>query len=153
MRRMIRRCFSDVVSGPYLLEPQATPRQSRRPARAPIRRFHPGQHFSSKILAAYVASLHLQECRVLDMGTGSGIIGITAAARGADVIAVDINPEAAKLSARNAADHGVSANMQVLCSDLFATLCLAPKFDWIISIRLFPARRDATSGTRVECRQ
>lgn len=114
---------------------------NRKPRRARIGRlalrtdpavFHPGQHFSSKILAAYVANLHLQNCRVLDMGSGSGIIGITAALQGAGVVAVDINPEAAKLSARNAADHGVSANMRVLCSDLFAALGSATKFDWII---------------------
>jgi release factor glutamine methyltransferase len=94
--------------------------------------FHPGQHFSSKILATHAANLDLNGCRVLDMGTGSGVIGVTAALQGAQVVAVDINPEAARLAAGNAFDHGVSARMRVLCGDLFSALANAPAFDWII---------------------
>lgn len=94
--------------------------------------FHPGQHFSSKLLAAYVANLDLNGCRVLDMGTGSGVIGVTAALQGAQVVAVDINPAAAKLAASNAKVHGVSASMRVICSDLFAALGNIPEFDWIV---------------------
>ncbi|MCI0697052.1 methyltransferase [candidate division KSB1 bacterium] len=94
--------------------------------------FHPGQHFSSKLLAACVANLNLNGCRVLDMGTGSGVIGVTAALQGAQVVAVDINPEAARLAASNALDHSVSASMRVMCSDLFAALANTPEFDWII---------------------
>ncbi|MGH7452298.1 MAG: Rossmann-like fold-containing protein [bacterium] len=94
--------------------------------------FHPGQHFSSKLLAAYVANLDLNGCRVLDMGTGSGVIGVTAALQGAQVVAVDINIEAARLAASNALDHGVSESMRVMCSDLFAALAGTLEFDWII---------------------
>ncbi len=94
--------------------------------------FHPGQHFSSKLLAAHVANLDLNGCRLLDMGTGSGVIGVTAALQGAQVVAVDINPEAVRLAASNALDHDVSASMRVICSDLFAALAGIPEFDWII---------------------
>jgi release factor glutamine methyltransferase len=94
--------------------------------------FHPGLHFSSKLLAAYVTNLNLNGCRVLDMGTGSGVIGVAAALQGAQVVAVDINPEAARLAASNALDHGVSASMRVICSDLFAAFANTPEFDWII---------------------
>ncbi len=114
---------------------------NRRPRRAQIGSltlrtdpavFHPGQHFSSKLLAAYVSNLDLNGRRVLDMGTGSGVIGVTAALQGAQVVAIDINPAAARLAASNALDHGIRAKMQVMCSDLFAALANTPKFDWII---------------------
>jgi release factor glutamine methyltransferase len=114
---------------------------NRKPRRAKIgglalrtdpRVFHPGLHFSSKILANHVAGLDLNGCKVLDMGTGSGVIGVIAALQGAQVAAADINPEAAKLAAGNAFDHGVSANVRVMCSDLFSALANAPAFDWII---------------------
>jgi release factor glutamine methyltransferase len=83
-------------------------------------------------LAAYVANLDLNGCRVLDMGTGSGVIGVTAALQGALVVAVDINSAAVRLAASNAFDHGIRAKVQVVCSDLFAALANAPEFDWII---------------------
>lgn len=94
--------------------------------------FHPSYHFTSKILAEYVATLELSNRQVLDIGTGSGIIGITAAMHGAEVTAIDINPQAAMLAARNALENKVEAKMRVLCSDLFNALSPAPIFDWII---------------------
>ncbi len=134
MRRRIRPLLFRVLH-PLLLY------WNRRPRRAQIGSlalrtdpavFHPGQHFSSKLLAAYVINLKLDGCRVLDMGTGSGVIGVTAALQGAQVVAVDINPAAARLAASNALDHGARARVQVICSDLFAALAGIPKFDWII---------------------
>lgn len=92
--------------------------------------FHPGQHFSSKILAHYVASLPLASCKVLDMGTGSGVLGIAASQRGAEVLAVDVNPHAIALARSNAASN--SANLEVRQSDLFAAFAQTEKFDWII---------------------
>jgi len=94
--------------------------------------FHPGYHFTSKILADYITSLELSNRRVLDMGTGSGIISITAAMRGAEVTAIDINHQAAMLAAHNARENKVEGKMRVLCGDLFNALSPAPIFDWII---------------------
>ena len=114
---------------------------NRKPSRTKIGRltlhtdplvFHPGHHFTSKILAEYAATLELSNRRVLDMGTGSGIIGITAAMRGAEVTAIDINHRAAMLAANNAREIKVEAQMRVLCSDLFNALSPASIFDWII---------------------
>ncbi len=92
--------------------------------------FHPGQHFSSKILARHVAALPLRGCRVLDMGTGSGVIGIVAARHGAHVLAADINAHAIALARSNAALNG--GTLQALPSDLFAALAPSEKFEWII---------------------
>jgi release factor glutamine methyltransferase len=94
--------------------------------------FHPGQHFSSKILANYVAGLTLSGSRLLDMGSGSGVIGVVAARQGAEVVAIDINPRAAWLSKRNARVHQAGKKMNVLCGDLFDPLARSTPFDWIV---------------------
>ena len=54
---------------------------------------------------------------VLDLGAGSGICAVAAAARGARVTAVDINPRAVNATRENAALNGVK--IRVLRSDLF----------------------------------
>ena len=58
--------------------------------------FHPKYFGSSIIFARFIQSLHLEHKRFLDMGTGSGIVGLHAARAGATVTAVDINPEAVR---------------------------------------------------------
>lgn len=92
--------------------------------------FNPAQHFSSKILARYVATLPLRERQVLDLGTGSGIIGIVAARAGARVLAVDLNAHAVALARENAAANHVE--LQTRRSDLFESMSREEKFDWII---------------------
>ncbi len=91
--------------------------------------FHPRWFFSSRMLARYMQSLPLGGKSVLDLGTGSGILGIVAAKMGAAVTAVDIHPLAVQLAARNAALHEVP--MQCLESDLFANL-QRERFDFIL---------------------
>jgi release factor glutamine methyltransferase len=60
---------------------------------------------------------------VLDVGTGSGVIGIFACYRGATrVVGVDINPAAVRSATHNARMHGFADTMSVLQSDLFTAL-------------------------------
>jgi release factor glutamine methyltransferase len=60
---------------------------------------------------------------VLDVGTGSGVIGIFACCRGAGrVVGVDINPAAVRSAAHNVRLHGFDGTMEVLQSDLFEAL-------------------------------
>ena len=54
---------------------------------------------------------------VLDMGTGSGIIGIHCAKNGANVTSADINPYAVELAEKNAGLNNVKIN--VIQSNLF----------------------------------
>jgi release factor glutamine methyltransferase len=70
--------------------------------------------------------------RVLDMGTGSGLLGVLAAAKGASVVAVDVNPYAVRCARDNAALNNVRSNMAFLRSDLFAAFSEAAKFDLIL---------------------
>lgn len=60
---------------------------------------------------------------VLDVGTGSGVIGIFACYRGASrVVGVDVNPAAVQSAMHNARMHGFADTMTVLQSDLFEAL-------------------------------
>jgi len=61
--------------------------------------------------------------RVLDVGTGSGVIGVFACSKGATrVVGVDINPAAVRSATHNARMHGFAGTMEVLQSDLFESL-------------------------------
>jgi release factor glutamine methyltransferase len=57
--------------------------------------------------------------RVLDMGTGCGVNGILAARAGAEVLALDVNPEAVRAAVANARRNGVADRMDVRLSDVF----------------------------------
>jgi methylase of polypeptide subunit release factors len=60
---------------------------------------------------------------VLDVGTGSGVIGIFACYRGAArVVGVDINPAAVRSATHNARMHGFAGTMEVMQSNLFEAL-------------------------------
>ncbi len=83
--------------------------------------FHPVPYDSSRILLDVLKRRNheLRGKRVLDMGTGSGIHAIAASRLGADVVAVDINPEAIESASDNAYLNGVGDRIQFIKSDLF----------------------------------
>ncbi len=63
---------------------------------------------------------HLQDgMRVMDVGTGSGILAIAAAKLGAkDVLAIDIDPDAVKVARENVALNAVDGHVRVVVGDL-----------------------------------
>ena len=70
--------------------------------------------------------------RVLDMGCGTGVLGIFAALRGAKhVILADKSPEAVENARANVQYHGFSDRCEVIESDLFGALGEA-RFDLIM---------------------
>lgn len=68
--------------------------------------------------------------RVLDMGTGSGVNAILAATRGADVVAVDVNPHAVAAARSNVERNGVADRVVVEHSDLFDAV--EGRFDLVV---------------------
>ena len=82
--------------------------------------FHPRYFGSSSILAKYISSLPLAGKSFLDVGCGSGLIGMCAARAGALVTAVDINPGAVRCTLTNAERNRLRVQARV--SDLFSAL-------------------------------
>jgi release factor glutamine methyltransferase len=69
---------------------------------------------------------------VLDMGTGCGILGIIAAEKAAQVIAIDINPHAVRCARENAILNHVDDKVFCFQGDLFAAIKNHAKFDLIL---------------------
>jgi release factor glutamine methyltransferase len=96
--------------------------------------FHPRYFLSSECFAEFITRLDLTGKRVIDVGTGSGILALAAARAGAEsVIAADINPNAALTAVENARTNGVSDRVSAVCSNLLSALAPRPLFDVILS--------------------
>lgn len=67
----------------------------------------------------------------LEVGSGTGVIAVRAALAGCTVTAVDINPEAVRNTAANAALHHRSHQVRALHSDLFSALGAGERFDTV----------------------
>ncbi|WP_423792971.1 HemK2/MTQ2 family protein methyltransferase [Methanocaldococcus indicus] len=80
------------------------------------------------LLIRALKKLDVKDKDVLEMGTGTGIVAIELAKRGANVLAADINPKAVELAKKNANIENV--NIEVIKSDLFENI--NKKFDIIV---------------------
>jgi release factor glutamine methyltransferase len=109
--------------------------------------FPAGMFLSSKMLAEYVRRSPLRDRRVLDMGTGSGVVGIHAEKSGASVTAVDVDRAAVACAAANADRNGCS-NFESRYSDLFEQIGENERFDLIVWNPPFYAGEPATGQDR-----
>jgi release factor glutamine methyltransferase len=75
------------------------------------------------------------EIKILDVGTGSGIIAICAAKHlpEAHITAIDSSPAALEIARQNAADHAVADRIEFIESNLLSTLPAEQKFNIIAS--------------------
>jgi release factor glutamine methyltransferase len=73
--------------------------------------------------------------RILDLGTGSGIIPIVLSRElpGAELVSIDLSPEALRLAARNLKKHGVADRVSLLNGNWFEPLASGEIFDLIVS--------------------
>jgi len=82
--------------------------------------FGTGQHASTRMCIEAIEDVimndrSIREWKVLDVGCGTGILGITAAKMGAqDVICVDIDRKAVEIACENAAINNVKTAMHIL---------------------------------------
>jgi ribosomal protein L11 methyltransferase len=88
--------------------------------------------------------------RILDLGTGSGVLAIAAArALQRPVLATDVDPQAVRTAGDNARRNGVSPLVDVVCADGVAALGSRAPFDLVFAnILLAPLQRFATALTQ-----
>lgn len=79
--------------------------------------YKPGE--DTYLVLEHLEGLELEGKKFLDMGTGNGEIGLKAAEKGAEVTAVDKNPEAINYARQKAEDKGLEEKMTFIQSDLF----------------------------------
>jgi release factor glutamine methyltransferase len=96
--------------------------------------FHPGIFVTSRMFANYIRCQTLQDLTVAEIGTGSGVLALSAACAGATkVVALDINPAAVAAAAANAAQNQLSHIVEARLSDLLSAVAVDEYFDVIIS--------------------
>jgi methylase of polypeptide subunit release factors len=96
--------------------------------------FHPRFFITSKFFADFLGELDLTGKRVAEVGTGSGIIALAAARAGAEqVVAIDINPNAARAATDNGVRNGFGGRVIGVCSNLMSGIAPRPLFDVILS--------------------
>lgn len=80
--------------------------------------FGTGMHPSTEMCLRFMEELDLTGTEVLDVGAGSGILSIAALLAGAShVVAVEIDPVAARVLAENIALNGLSDRVDVIVGD------------------------------------
>jgi ribosomal protein L11 methyltransferase len=96
------------------------------PGRTPIRlvpgmAFGTGEHPTTRLAASGLERAVRTGSRWLDMGTGTGILAVVAALCGAtDVVAVDIDPQAAEVASAVADANGVASAVSVRAGSIEA---------------------------------
>ena len=108
----------------------------------PVRRVHFGKHIfdvwenvyePAEDTFLFAENLGLEEgVQVLDVGTGCGILGILAAEKAAEVVALDMNPYAVRCAKENSALNNVSNKMVFIQDNLLAALAENARFDLIL---------------------
>jgi len=108
----------------------------------PGRAFGTGQHGTTagclELLEGLVAAE--RPARLIDVGTGSGILAIAAARLGViDVLACDVDPDAVAATRANAARNGVAGRVRALVAD--AASLAAPPAPLVLANLLASAHR------------
>ena len=135
LRRLLRKTIHR-LSFTFIYERRRTRTASAAGFRlsVPPTVFHPRWFLTSEFFAAYIGQLELTGQRVADVGTGTGILALAAARAGAtSVLALDINPHAARAAAENARANGLGERVAAVSSNLLSATAPRPTFDLILS--------------------
>lgn len=137
LKRLLRRAVHTVAYY-AVIKPSRKRTVTTRAARFPLvvrpTVFHPKWFLSSEILADFIGRFDLAGKTVVDVGTGSGVLALAAARAGARlVVAVDVNPEAARATSENALVNGFGDRVAVVCGDLLSAISPDARFDVVLS--------------------
>jgi ribosomal protein L11 methyltransferase len=107
----------------------------------PSRGFGTGHHASTRLCLRALSDIDVSGARVLDLGTGSGVLAMAAALKGAlEVVAVDVDADAIEAARESAALNDLPVAIQFLISDFRdgrnteSTGCnLAPPYDLVLA--------------------
>lgn len=113
------RVTDRIVVGPPWAEMDAGP-DGFVIAIEPKMAFGTGRHESTRLALRAVEQAVRPGHRVLDLGTGSGVLSIAAAKLGARCVAVDVDPVALDNARENAAANGVTDRVEIVCGSLDA---------------------------------
>ena len=93
--------------------------------------FRTGQFFAEFLHAELTKNSGRRQLRILDLGTGSGVLGVICASLGHKVTATDLNPIAVHCAAMNAERNDLDELLEVRHGDLFESV-VDQKFDLIL---------------------
>jgi ribosomal protein L11 methyltransferase len=96
--------------------------------------FGSGEHGSTRVALTLLGRLLHTGDRVIDLGSGSGILAIAAVKLGAvRAIGIEVDPEANEVAARNAARNGVAHRVEFLEGDAATLAPLVGPADLLLS--------------------
>lgn len=135
MKGILQKKYSEFIIKPILIRYLKKTRLTRVlgfKLEIPPTVFHPKFFFSSIYLTEFVEGLDIRNKNFLDLGCGSGIIGLMAYKKGANTLAVDINQIAVECTTKNYSLNfeKPDACFKAIQSDLFSSIS-AQKFSVI----------------------